>query len=396
MARPTPASAALTPAVRADIERWFARKGVPQLIEGYSSERAMDWRAAPLISLWLIFGTLRDWGTRPDWPPTANVAGVVATIGWMALVWAVLCRLRGRPIRERPPTFDIVDIAMMAFLPVLPAAVIDADAGEGLRAFLGALTGIGAIYVIIGFGLIEIAAWAIARLWLEITHIVELVARTLPVLLILVVFLLFAAEMWEAAHAMSWIELGLVVLLFLIVAALLVIISFRGELAGMETRADIDGVLADAADTPAAPLTATVGLGEVVPAPRLTWLQRSNVTLLVLAQQLLQAGAVGVVVMGFLVVFALIAIPTSVQVTWIGGSTRDVIPFVLLDEQRTLSEELLIVSAVLGGIVGLYFSGLSITDPKYRSEQFDPEVVGVRQILAARALYLAALPKGGT
>ena len=394
MALPSPASAALTPALRADIERWFARRGVPQLIEGYSSERAMDWRAAPLISLWLIFGTLRDWGTRPDWPPAANIAGVVATIGWMALVWAVLCRLRGRPIRERPATFDIVDIATMAFLPVLPAAVIDADAGEGLRAFLGALTGIGAIYVIIGFGLIEIAAWAIERLWLEITHIVELVARTLPVLLILVVFLLFAAEMWEAAHAMSWIELGLVVLLLLIMAALLVVISFRGELAGLETRADIDGVLADAADTPAAPLIATTG--EVVPAPRLTWLQKSNVTLLVLVPQLLQAVAVGAVVMAFLVIFALIAIPTSVQVTWIGGSTRDVIAFVLLDEQRTLSEELLIVSAVLGGIVGLYFSGLSITDPKYRSQQFDPEVVGVRQILAARALYLAALPQGGT
>ena len=395
MALPTHASATLTPALRADMERWFARKGVPQLIEGYSSERAMDWRAAPLISLWLIFGTLRDWGTRPDWPPAANAVGVIATIGWMALVWAVLSRLRGRPMRERPSTFDVVDIATMAFLPVLPAALIDGDSGEGIRAFLGALTGIGAIYVIIGFGLIEIAAWAIERLWLEITHIVELVARTLPVLLILVVFLLFATEMWEAAHAMSWVELGLVVLLLLIMAALLVVISFRRELARIETRADNDGVLADAADTPAASLPSTGA--DVVPAPTLTWLQRSNVTLLVLIPQLLQAVAVGVVVMAFLVVFALIAIPTSVQTTWIGGgSTRDLVAFVLLDEQRTLSEELLIVSAVLGGIVGLYFSGLSITDPTYRSQQFDPEVVGVRRILAARALYLAALPKDGT
>jgi hypothetical protein len=54
------------------------------------------------------------------------------------------------------------------------------------------------------------------------------------------------------------------------------------------------------------------------------------------------------------------------------------------------SDSMLIVSAVLGGIVGLYFSGLSITDPTYRSDQFDPEVAGVRQILAARALYREA------
>ena len=145
MALPTSAAGSLTPALRHDIERWFARRGVPHLIEGYSSERAMDWRAAPLISLWLIIGTVRDWGTRPDWPPAANLAGIVATIGWMAVVWAVLSRLRGRPFRQRPATFDFVDIATMAFLPVVPAAVIDADAGEGIRAFLGALTGIGAI-----------------------------------------------------------------------------------------------------------------------------------------------------------------------------------------------------------------------------------------------------------
>ena len=136
-------------------------------------------------------------------------------------------------------------------------------------------------------------------------------------------------------------------------------------------------------------MIATSG-SDAVPAPRLTWLQRSNVTLLVVIPQLLQAAAVGFVVMAFLVVFALIAIPASVQVGWVGGPTRDLIAVVLLDELRTLSEELLIVSAVLGGIVGLYFSGLSITDPKYRSDQFDPEVAGVRQILAARALYREA------
>ena len=389
MALPLPGSATLSPELRRDIERWFARRGVPQLIEGYSSESAMDSRAAPLISLWLIVGTIRDWGTRPDWPLGMNLAGIAATIGWMGLAWVVFSRLRGRPARLRPSTFDYIDIGAIALLPALPAAVIDADAGEAIRAFLGALTGVGVIYVIIGFGLIEIGAWAIERLWLELTHIVELVARTLPVLLILVVFLLFATEMWEAAHVMSWMELGLILLLLLFVASLLVVISVRRELARIENRTDVDGVLADAADTPAEPLIATSG-SDAVPAPRLTWLQRSNVTLLVVIPQLLQAAAVGFVVMAFLVVFALIAIPASVQVGWVGGPTRDLIAVVLLDELRTLSEELLIVSAVLGGIVGLYFSGLSITDPKYRSDQFDPEVAGVRQILAARALYREA------
>jgi hypothetical protein len=149
-------------------------------------------------------------------------------------------------------------------------------------------------------------------------------------------------------------------------------------------------VLADAAETPAAPLIDR-SRGNVVGVHRLTWLERSNLTLLVAVPQLLQAIAVGAVVMAFLVLFAMIAIPASVQETWIGEPARVVISFVWLDEERALSDELLIVSAVLGGIVGLYFSGLAITDPTYRPEQFDREVAGVRQILAARALYLEAL-----
>ena len=381
---------ALTPELRHDVERWFSRRGVPQLIEGYSSETAMDRRAAPLISLWLIGGTILYWGTRPDWSLAANLAGIAATIGWMAIVWIVVSRVRHRPARIRPSRFDLPDILTIALLPVLPAAVIDADAGEAVRAFLGALTGVGVIYAVIAFGLIEIGAWAIELLWLQLTHIVELIARTLPALLILVVFLLFAAEMWEAAHAMSWVELLLVLLLLLVLAGLLVVISFRSELARLETRTDLEGVLADAADTPAAPLAADAP-PDCVPAPGLKWLERSNVTLLVAVPQLLRAIAVGAVVMAFLIIFALIAIPASVQATWIGGPTRDIVTFVLLDEQRTLSEELVNVSAVLGGIVGLYFSGLGITDASYRSEGFDRELAGVRRILAARAVYLAAL-----
>ena len=380
----------LTPEVRHEIERWFARKGVPQLIEGFSSESAMDKRAAPLISLWLIAGTVLWWGTRTDWPPLMNAAGIAATIGWMAVVWWVVSRLRHRSWRIRPSTFDLWDIVTIAFLPIVPAALIETDAGEAVRSFLGALTGLGVIYAIVGFGLVEIGAWAFERLWNQVTHIVELVARTLPVLLILVVFLLFAAEIWEAAHVMSWLELGLVLLLLLVVAALLVVITFRRELRAIETRTDVDGVLADVAGTPAEALV-TVSRPDLLPAAPLPWLQRINVTLLVAVPQLLQAIAVGVVVMSFLAVFALIAVPASVQEGWIGAPARDLVSVVVLDELRTISEELLIVCAVLGGIVGLYFSGLAVTDATYRTEGFDVQVTGVRQILAARALYLEAL-----
>lgn len=99
--------------------------------------------------------------------------------------------------------------------------------------------------------------------------------------------------------------------------------------------------------------------------------------------------------MAFLVVFALIAIPASVQETWIGVSPRELFSFVLLDDLRSLSEELLLVCCLLGGIVGLYFAGLGITDKSYRAEGFDQEVAGVRKIMAVRTLYKRAVATSG-
>ena len=175
-------------------------------------------------------------------------------------------------------------------------------------------------------------------------------------------------------------------------ASLFVVTAFRRELSRLEGGLDREAILASAAGTPVEPLlaTATPGLHE----PRLSWLHRSNLMLLVLVPQLLQVAAVALIVMAFLVVFAVLAVPGEVQAGWIGAPPRVVVEFSLANETRTISAESLIVSAVLGGIVGLYFSGLAISDPTYRSEQFDRDVDGVRELLAARAVYLDAIGNG--
>src|SRR3712207_5778137 len=117
----------------------------------------MDARAAPFISGWLLLGTVLHWGTRPDRPVHLNVIGAAATLAWMSIVWTATQLRRGRPLGRRPPTFDATDIMLIALLPALPAALIDGNPFEAIAATLGALTGIGVIYIVIGFGLIEIA-----------------------------------------------------------------------------------------------------------------------------------------------------------------------------------------------------------------------------------------------
>jgi hypothetical protein len=46
---------------------------------------------------------------------------------------------------------------------------------------------------------------------------------------------------------------------------------------------------------------------------------------------------------------------------------------------------------MLSGIVGLYFTGIAITDSAYRGDHFRRAVAEVRQIMAARTVYLAAI-----
>jgi hypothetical protein len=385
-----PADHGLSPARRLAVECWFVRRGVPQLVEGYGSEARLDERAAPYIAAWLVLGTALYWGVNPAWPATANGAGVAATLLVIGGGFLIARRLRARPPISRHMTFDYIEIGLLGLLPAVCAALVDGSLREGVIAFLNGLLGIGAIYVVILFGLIEVATWALGRLRSQFAGIIGLIATTLPVLLILVAFLLFAAEIWEAAHALRGAELAALIGLLLLIAALLVVTTFRGELARMEARDDWPELLAETHGTPAAALARR--MTPPLPAPQsLSWLQRINLDALVLINQLLQSAFVALLVMAFLVLFGLIALPAEVQERWIGEPISTIARFDLLGEERRLSAELLTVSAMLSGIVGLYFTGIAITDSAYRGDHFRRAVAEVRQIMAARTVYLAAI-----
>lgn len=387
---PPAESPGLTAERRREIERFFVRRGVPQLIDGYATEARMDANAAPLIAIWMIAGAVLFWGTRPDWHPAMNAAGIVVTLAFIAIGYLVIGWLRGRRPGRLPPKFDLIDVAAFGLLPGAAAGAIDWSAREIVVAGLNALLGIGLIYVIIGFGVLEIGSWALGRLGAQLVAMVGLVARTLPLLLILVVFLLFASEIWQVAADLSFVEVAALVGLLGVIAGLLVVTTSRAELHRLEARRDLNGVWQEALRTPAAPLLRSAP--EELPAARaLTWLERGNLLVLMLVSQLLQSAFVAIVVIGFLVVFGLLALPASIQEAWMGQPVRPLAELNLLGEVRTLSAELVTVSALLGGIVGLYFTGLAVADSAYRSEHFGRVVAEVSELLSARVFYLDAV-----
>ena len=393
-----PADAAtsfLPPAVRRDVERWFVKRGVPQFIEGYGTEQSMDARAAPLITGWIILWTALFWFSRPEVPFAWNVLAIVGSIAFVIGADILVDTLRGRSPWRLPPKFDLVDISLFAALPVLPTLLVQRDPIGVLFSVLNILLGIGVIYIVIGFGLLDIAGWAADRLREQLVQIATLLSRTLPLLLILVVFLMFAAELWEAAHALRAAELAAVLALLVIVGSLLIVSTFRPEVRRLEAERDWDLIRAETRGTPAEAL-AGVPIGPDFEVPDLAWLERRNIEFVVLVNQLLQSTFVSLIVMAFLVAFGLIVVPASVQVTWIGGPVTALAEFELIGEVRVLSAELLGVSGLLSGIVGLYFTGLSLTDATYRADHVTSVVAELRTVISARALYRAALHASGS
>ena len=377
---------------RREVEHFFIRRGVPQLIDGYATEARMDASAAPYIAAWLLLGTVLYWGTRPGWPAALNAAGIVGTVVFIGLGYAASTWARHRRLTLRPTTFDVVDIGTLGLLPGIASGLIEWSALEFIVTTLNALLGIGVIYVAVGFGVIEIVAWALRRLSEQLSAIIGLVARTLPVLLILVVFLLFAAEIWEVAAALSPTEMGAVIVLLGMAASLLVVTTAMTELRRLEEGgSDLDGLREAARRTAAGPLVDSVPPHALTEVRRLGGLEKGNMVVLMLFSQLLQSAFVALMVGAFLAAFGLLVLPLEIQQGWSGQPIRTILAFTLLGDVRILSAELVTVSGMLGGIVGLYFTGLAVADSAYRPEHFGRVVEEARELLSARAVYLAAL-----
>ena len=104
---------------RRDIERWFVRRGVPQFIEGYSTEQSMDARATPYIAVWIAIWTSIWWAGRSEIPLAWRVIAALASLAVVGVAYRAIMAARRRSTASRPPKFDLTDIAAFAILPVI-------------------------------------------------------------------------------------------------------------------------------------------------------------------------------------------------------------------------------------------------------------------------------------
>jgi hypothetical protein len=366
------------------VERWFTARGVPQLVQGYRSEARLDARAAPLIGLWLAVATVWIERLRPDGTP--DLVGTVIALVVTGMVLGTLLWARKHPPFGTGAKLDLIDIGAIALVPAVVRAVLTASLNAGLKVPGFVLLGVGVIYVAVALGLPELSGWGLRHLRANLPHIAALVARTLPLLLILVVFLLFAAELWQVARALGLADLVAVTALLVAVGVILIVTQAGRQIRAVE-QAGWDAVTTGLlADTPAAELPRDAQPPPIRP---LRPLERLNLVVLMLISQGVQSLFVALMLTAFLIALGMLAVPAALQETWAGGPVRDLAAFVFLDSRRALSLELVIAATLLGGMCGLYFTGLALTDPTYRAES-SLVLADIEQIMAVRSVYLGA------
>ena len=374
--------------LRQDVEHWFLARGTPHFIEGYSRRRDIT-RTLPVLTL--VFLVEMGSALNADWRWWQNVLAILGGAAVLLGSWAAINRLRGRRALARPVAVTRVDMAVFVLVPAFLPVLFGGQLREALAlAAVNVLILLAVVYLG-SYGLVTLLRWAIRKMVGQLRAVFGLLARALPMLLLIVALLLFTPEVWQVAANLEGPYLAATLGLLFAMGVGFLLTRLPGEIARLG-QVESDEALAALCDgTPAAGCSDGV---DPSPLP-LSRHERGNVALVVVVSQGIQVMLVAIVMGLFFVLFGLVAIRPEVVLSWVQKPELDAIFTWGNGEDVVLTGELIRVALFLAAFSGFYFTVYVITDETYRREFFDEVVAEVRQALAVRTVYLRALVPNG-
>jgi len=346
-------------------ERGFRRAGLPLFIEDYSATSDVFTRAVPVLALVFLLQVLN--AVDADWPLAANLAavagGLVILLGGIGLV----NHSRGRRFWSVPERVGRRELAGFVLVPALLPMVFGAHLLTAISTAISNLLFLGVVYVVVGYGVLSILRWAGRRLVRQLASSTALLARAVPLLLVIVLIAFVNLEMWQMFAAMPDAGLATIAAVFVVLGAGFLLARLPREVRALEREA---------------------GAGS----PELDRRQRRNVGLVLFVSQALQVLFVSVLVGAFFVVFGAIAVTETVRIEWIGGPGNVLATVDLPGQTVQITEELVRVAAGLAAFSGLYFAIAMLTDSTYREEFLDELTAEMRASFKARTEYLSLAP----
>ncbi|GAA4723954.1 hypothetical protein [Phytohabitans rumicis] len=372
-------------------ERWFVRRGVPTMIEGYGFASHVLPRMLPSLTLvavaslvWLV--PLKSAGSG-RWVLLGAVAAVT-----VAVRWAIGALVRRAPRLSRRTTVAILAgyAAMPVAVPLLQLAVDGAvtPPGGGVVGLLGFVIFFAAVFagtlLVTTYGLGALLRRAVRHTIYDLRNSVHLLGRALPALLFVTLFLFFTGELWQAMNRLGWWRLALVVGLFAAVTVLAAAARLRDEIGRVEQDLSPPRLSAACADTPLAdaPIEDVTPDGPL-PAVPLNGRQSRNLLLVLATRQLVQAAVVGLALFAFFLVLGVLVVTPETAEQWIGGEPARSVLF------PAVPVALLRNATLFAGFGSMYFAVTSMSDADHRRQFFAPIIDDVERTLAVRAVYLA-------
>lgn len=373
------------------IERWFVDRGVPHFVERRDSVWDVWGRAIPLlVPAYLLLGLnaldLHEWSAR------ANLGVAALVLAVLVATWMVSNLARGRRASERPLEIGPVELGILVVIPALPSAMLG-QWGDVLQTALEAAILLAVVWLATSYGVVPLLGWAVDRGFGQLVVFFNVVVRALPLLLMFTTFLFINAEVWQVAGTLTGPIYFVVLATFVLLGTFFLLSRLPKLLAGVD-RFDTWGDVAEHADLDAArSALATVGRPDHSPGPSdLTPRQRFNAGLVALFPQAVQITLSALTITAFFILFGFLAIPASTATSWTQtDAVHTFFTWSIGGRNLALSEPLVRVSAFLGAFTGMYFTVVLSTDATYRDEFVEDIGPELRQCLAVRRTYRAAL-----
>ncbi|MFW2334483.1 hypothetical protein [Ilumatobacter sp.] len=370
----------------AAIETWFMRRGLPHAAPNFTATADVWTRAWPFLVVVLFLETFTIFDDDvAGWNQALRLLiGVAITVA----AFALFNRIRGWDWFGLPDRIGAVELAFFVFAPVIISIlVVGVDATRVTTLIAVNLVILGLSYVVISYGLLPAMRVGLLQAVGQLRTVVQLVARSLPMLLIITAFIFLNAEMWQVASELPNSYLVLILIGFFTMAVGFLLLQVPRETDQLARFASWDECV-EIARRSGAPMDVTADdLTGVPPPPDLPRVERANVAVALTISQTVQATLVGIITATFYLAFGLLAVRRETLTQW---TTNDSIePIATLDflgSQIIVTREHFAVAAFVGAFSLLQFAVSSVIDSSYRDQFHDEVARDVREVLAVRAI----------
>lgn len=395
----------------AAVARWFLRRGVPSMLDGTAIGRDVGRRMAPMLVM-LYFVMLGPYTLNGPWSLAGDALFALVTV---VATWVISNIARGRRPFSRKVQLGWAEYAVFVLVPPLMYAIMQhiqvtaaahelGEPNETEWVELGLTFGVGVViqlvvlfllWALVYVGVVSLVTYLTREIAGSLGDAGVALARTVPLLLGVVTFFFFTAEVWQTVGRITTVAYTATILLFVGVSGFFLASRWQVDLGPLSRFADRDELtrVLDRAATPhlSAPQGGYPRECPIGPA------QERNLRLVIALAKLVVATLVGSCVYVFFLVMGILSVTLDTVKNWAQADPKLLLQFGVASHTFALTWEHLKVAGFLAVFTGFYFSIVSATDAKLREGLRDTAEDAVREACAARVALLDhndAGPKG--